>query len=30
MVSKADFSEEQWELVETLDLGDLIGVDGTY
>ena len=29
MVSKADVSEEQWKLIETLDLGDLIGVDGT-
>lgn len=28
MCSKADFSEEQWKLVELLDLGDLIGVDG--
>jgi lysyl-tRNA synthetase, class II len=29
MVSKADVSEEQWKLVENLDLGDLLGVDGT-
>ncbi len=29
MVSKADVSEEQWKLIENLDLGDLIGVDGT-
>jgi len=29
MVSKADVSEEQWKLVEALDLADLIGVDGT-
>ena len=29
MVSKADVSEEQWKLVESLDLGDLVGVDGT-
>ena len=29
MVSKADVSEEQWKLVEALDLGDLVGVDGT-
>ena len=28
MLSKSDFSEEQWELVSLLDLGDLIGVDG--
>ena len=28
MCSKADFSEVQWKLVELLDLGDLIGVDG--
>lgn len=28
MCSKADFSEEQWKLIELLDLGDLIGVDG--
>ena len=29
MVSKADVSEEQWKLIETLDLGDLVGIDGT-
>jgi lysyl-tRNA synthetase class 2 len=29
MVSKADVSENQWKLVESLDLGDLVGVDGT-
>ena len=29
MVSKADVSEEQWKLIETLDLADLVGVDGT-
>ena len=29
MVSRADVSEEQWELVGALDMGDLIGVDGT-
>jgi len=29
MCSKADFPEEQWKLIELLDLGDLIGVDGT-
>lgn len=28
MCSKADFSDEQWELIGLLDLGDLIGVDG--
>jgi lysyl-tRNA synthetase class 2 len=28
MCSKAEFSEEQWKLIELLDLGDLIGVDG--
>lgn len=28
MCSKADFPEEQWKLIELLDLGDLIGVDG--
>jgi len=28
MCSKADFSEGQWKLIELLDLGDLIGVDG--
>ena len=29
MISKADVSEQQWQLIELLDLGDLIGVDGT-
>ncbi|QDT50585.1 Lysine--tRNA ligase [Symmachiella dynata] len=29
MVSRADVSEEQWELIGALDIGDLIGVDGT-
>jgi lysyl-tRNA synthetase class 2 len=29
MVSKADVSEQQWKLIENLDLGDIIGVDGT-
>ena len=29
MVSKADVSEEQWKLIENLDLGDIIGADGT-
>jgi lysyl-tRNA synthetase, class II len=29
MVSKADVSELQWKLIENLDLGDIIGVDGT-
>jgi lysyl-tRNA synthetase, class II len=29
MVSKADVSEQQWKLVENLDLGDIIGADGT-
>jgi len=29
MVSRGDLSEEQWELVTALDLGDLVGVDGT-
>jgi lysyl-tRNA synthetase, class II len=29
MVSKADVSEEQWKLIEQLDLGDLVGIDGT-
>jgi lysyl-tRNA synthetase, class II len=29
MVSKADVSEIQWKLIENLDLGDIIGVDGT-
>lgn len=28
MCSKADFPEEQWKLIELLDLGDLIGIDG--
>lgn len=28
MCSKAEFSEEQWKLIELLDLGDLIGIDG--
>lgn len=28
MCSKQDFSEEQWKLIELIDLGDLIGVDG--
>ncbi len=28
LCSKAEFSEEQWKLIELLDLGDLIGVDG--
>jgi lysyl-tRNA synthetase class 2 len=28
MCSKAEHSEEQWKLIELLDLGDLIGVDG--
>lgn len=28
MLSKADFTEQQWELVGLLDLGDLIGIDG--
>ncbi|MCY2968828.1 MAG: lysine--tRNA ligase, partial [Planctomycetota bacterium] len=28
MCSKADFSEAQWKLVELLDLGDLVGIDG--
>ncbi len=28
MCSKADFSEDQWKVIELLDLGDLIGVDG--
>ena len=28
MVSRADMSDEQWELIGALDLGDLIGVDG--
>ena len=29
MVSKADVSETQWKLIEHLDLGDIVGVDGT-
>lgn len=29
MVSKNEMSEEQWELITALDLGDLIGIDGT-
>src|SRR3954467_10626691 len=28
MLSKADFSDEQWELIGCIDLGDIIGVDG--
>jgi len=28
MVSRRDLSDEQWELVGALDLGDLIGIDG--
>ncbi|MBS0262532.1 MAG: lysine--tRNA ligase, partial [Planctomycetes bacterium] len=28
MCSKSDFSEEQWKLIELIDLGDLIGIDG--
>jgi len=28
MVSKADFDEAQWKLIELLDLGDLVGIDG--
>lgn len=28
MCSKAEFSEEQWKLIELIDLGDLIGIDG--
>jgi lysyl-tRNA synthetase class 2 len=28
MVSKADISEETWKLIEELDLGDLVGIDG--
>ena len=28
MASRRDLSEEQWELIGALDLGDLIGVDG--
>jgi lysyl-tRNA synthetase, class II len=29
MVSKADVSEQQWKLIENLDLGDIVGADGT-
>jgi lysyl-tRNA synthetase class 2 len=29
MVSKADVSEIQWKVIENLDLGDIVGVDGT-
>ncbi len=28
MMSKADLPEPQWELIRSLDLGDLVGVDG--
>src|SRR5690606_35638103 len=28
MVSKADLSEAQWELIQNLDLGDIVGIDG--
>lgn len=28
MLSKSDFSDEQWELINCIDLGDIIGVDG--
>ncbi|HVJ87036.1 MAG TPA: lysine--tRNA ligase, partial [Caulifigura sp.] len=28
MMSKADLSEPQWELIRALDLGDIVGVDG--
>ncbi|MCH9653462.1 MAG: lysine--tRNA ligase [Planctomycetes bacterium] len=28
LFSRGDLSEEQWELMGTLDLGDLIGIDG--
>ncbi|MEX0702508.1 MAG: lysine--tRNA ligase [Planctomycetales bacterium] len=28
MVSKADLSETQWELIQNLDLGDIVGIDG--
>ncbi len=28
MMSKADLSEAQWELIRGLDLGDIVGVDG--
>jgi lysyl-tRNA synthetase class 2 len=29
MCSRADFTEEAWKVVELVDLGDLVGVDGT-
>ena len=29
MFSRGDLAPEQWELLSTLDLGDLIGIDGT-
>ncbi len=29
MVSRGDLSDETWELIGALDLGDLIGIDGT-
>ena len=28
MCSKSEFSEEQWKLIELVDLGDLVGIDG--
>ncbi len=28
MLSKSEFSDEQWELINCIDLGDIIGVDG--
>lgn len=28
IISKAAFDEQQWQLIELLDLGDLIGIDG--
>jgi lysyl-tRNA synthetase, class II len=28
MISKGDFTEQEWQLIELMDLGDLIGVDG--
>ncbi len=28
MISKGDFSEDDWKLIELIDLGDIIGVDG--
>lgn len=28
MVSRGDLSDEQWELIGALDLGDLVGIDG--